>query len=440
MVYRCAAPDSAEISCLCIPTLEREVLEPMNRTASAFSGTRARWFRRSVASLSCLLLVGLILVGSGCSDDDGGNVNYPDPPAEEQRDWLFDVYGTAPNDVYAVGNKGAMFHYDGTDWTAVPLAVTSPLTSIWGPGDGTLYSVGHGGVALRYAGGQWSGLESGTENDLYTVGMFQDEIYACGEAGTVRRLSGNAMVDVAGVIIVRNGETGAPEDTLSLGEDIYSLVTVNYSFIGGAYILPDYEEEIFGIMGTDGMVLAPDNQPELYDWRLRPIGSDQFALSEWILCTTSDPVTISNNYMGTSEGWIYRLNQGEGGQLDWSLIIPDATVDGGNGIRDMWIDESCNLYAVTDDGNMVFQTPDYDFVTGEGVRAIFDVTHGGLTGIWGSGPDNLFMTGFNENVIVQASMNLDDYTLTFDEVPVVFPSKGGESISLGQDHQGLPRF
>ena len=438
MVYRCVAPESAEESYPSIPTLEREVTVLMNQTASALSGTRARWFRRSVAVMACLALGLFAVVLGGCGDDDGGDVNYPNPEPEIQRNWVFDVHGNAADDVYAVGNKGTIFHYDGSTWTASDMGVNSAITSIYGSGGGTLYAAGHDGHFWRNTGGTWSSLDSGTDMDFYDVGMYRDEIYAVGEKGLVRRLNGNALVGVDDVIVIRNVQTGAPEDTLSLNEDIFSLVTINHSFIGGAYILPD--EDVFGITGTDGMVLAADSQPDLYDWILRPLGSDQFAISEWILCTTNDPVTVGNNYLGTSEGWIYRLSDSGGGRLDWVLMIPDTTFDRGNGIRDMWVDGDNNLYAVTDDGNLVFQTGDFDFNSDTGVRNIYEISHGSLTGIWGSDAQNLFMTGFNENVIIQASLNLADYTITFEEVPVVFPAKSGGDLETGKDHQGLPRF
>ena len=40
-------------------------------------------------------------------------------PTPEAQDWLFDVQGTSANNVYACGAKGAMFHFDGTAWSAV---------------------------------------------------------------------------------------------------------------------------------------------------------------------------------------------------------------------------------------------------------------------------------------------------------------------------------
>ncbi len=397
----------------------------MNQTASALSGTRARWFRRSLAL-------------GGCGGDDGGGIHYPTPDPEPPHNWLFDVYGNAADDVYAVGNKGMVFHYDGSAWSATDLGVNSTITSIYGNGNGTLYAAGHDGHFWRNTNGTWSSLDSGTDLDFYSVGTYQNEIYAVGERGNARRLAGNSLVAANEVIVVRNAQTGAPEDTLSLSENIYSLVTVNYSSIGGAYILED--QEIFGIDGTDGMVLAPDSEPELYDWRLRPLGGDQLANSEWILSSTSDPVTVGNNYLGTSEGWIYRLSDSGGGRLDWILLLPDTTVDEGNGIRDMWIDGDNNLYAVTDDGSLVFQTEDFDFVSGTGVRNIYDIAHGALTGIWGADPQHLFMVGFNENVIFQASMDLNGYNLTVEEVPVVFPAKAADSLEEGKDHQGFHRF
>lgn len=413
----------------------------MTFNASAHTGTRARWFRLSVASfITLVLLSGMLVLAGGCSDGDGGEINFPEPEPEVDRNWVFDVFGTAADNIYAVGNKGAVFRYDGTDWNYMDIGVTTPITNIWGPADGsnTLYAVGHAGKAWRINGGEWTSLETGTEKDLYAIGQFQDDIYASGGEGTLRRLSGSSLVDVPGDIVIRNPENDAPEDTLALDEDIYSLVTINFNFIGGAYALPDYEEEIFGLQGTGGMILAEDYLDEGFDWILRPIGSDQFAISEWILATTSDPVNIAHNYMGTSEGWIYRLYENGENSYDWLLMLPDTTVDSGAGIRDMWTDADGNLFAVTDSGTLIAQTADFDFLNDLGARSITDISHGGLSGIWGTSADNLFITGFNEDVLIQASVNMTDLTVTFAEVPLAFPNKSGGSIPVGQDHQGLP--
>ncbi len=411
----------------------------MNFFASAFSGAHARWFRLSVAPVILTALLGLVLFSAGCSSDSDDSINFPTPPPEAQMNWIFDVYGTAANDVYACGNKGAMFHYDGTDWSVVDLGVSTPITTIWGLTGGTLYAAGHAGKIWQNSAGTWSSMSSGTSEDLYGLGQWSQTIHAVGANGAIRRLSGNTWNSVPGVIILRDPESLAPQDTLSLVSDIPSIITVSEYFLGGSYNIPDFEDEYIGLAGTDGMVLAPDDEPDLYDWRLRPVGTDQFSESEWVTASNSSVVNIEDNYLGTSEGWIYHISETPEGKLVIEQMSPDVTRDQGSGIRDMWLDADSNLYFVTDDGEMGFQSQDYDFGLGIGVREMFSITHSGLTSIWGSDPEHIFMTGFTENSLVQASFDVDNLTLDFTIVPIEFPNKGGQSIGMFVDHMGLPR-
>ena len=409
--------------------------------ASAFSGTRARWFRHSVAPIFLMSILVLALTGAGCSDD-GEDITYSTPPAPEQMNWLFDVFGTGPDDVYACGNKGAMFHFDGSEWSFVDMGSSVPITSIWGPGDGTLYAVGHSGKLWQNTGGSWSAQSSGTSKNLYGVGLFNNDVHICGEDGALRRLNGNSWSDVGPVMVVRSPAIPhAPEDTLLLHEDIASLLTVNQYFIGGAYKLPDFEGEYIGLNGIDGMVLSLDMEPESFDWELRPLGDDEFALSEWMMCTTTSVPTLGDNYLGTSEGWVFQLALSDEGNNVWSKMSPDLTSDARSGVRDMWLDEDSNLYMVTDDGDLVFQSSDYNFSEGLGMRQSFPITHSGLTSIWGSDTDNIYMTGFTENTVIKGSMEIDDTSVnfTFTEIILEFPNKGGQSIGMFEDQFGMPR-
>ena len=415
----------------------------MNFFASAFSETHARWFRLSVAPIFLITLLALVLLSSGCSDDsEGGDINFPTAPPEDEMNWVFDVYGTAADDIYACGNKGAMFHYDGTSWSYVDMGTGSPITTVWATDTGTMYAAGHNGKIWQESGGSWSSMSSGTSEDLYGLGAFDQVIHAVGKNGTIKRLSGGSWSSVENVVILRDPESLAPQDTLNLLLDFPSIITVSEYFLGGAYNIPDFEGDMTGVAGTDGMVLAVDEEPELYDWRLRPVGTDQFAVAEWITSASSSIVNIDDNYLGTSEGWIFHISEDINGKLVIEQMDPDITTDSGSGIRDMWLDEDRNLFFVTDDGEMGFQSSDYNFSEEIGFRAIFPVTHSGLTSIWGSDREHIYMTGFTENSLIEASVALTDTTaaLVFNVVPLEFPNKGGQSIDMFEDHVGMPRF
>src|SRR5215831_2068790 len=49
---------------------------------------------------------------------------------------LFAIWGSGPDDVWAVGDAGAIVHFDGASWSpqVVPAAAGARLASIWGSG------------------------------------------------------------------------------------------------------------------------------------------------------------------------------------------------------------------------------------------------------------------------------------------------------------------
>ena len=410
----------------------------MNMDAFAVPFTFRRPQRRLVSLASTLVLMLAALALSGCSDDEP-TVVFPTAPDPEQNDWLFAVFGTAADDVYAVGNKGAMLHFDGTDWSLTDMGVTAAIVDVWGPGDGTVYACGHNGRLWRNTGTGWSSLDSGTSKDLFGLGNYGGSVYACGKDGALRRQASGTWVGSGAEIIKRNSATGAAEDTLSLNRDIASLVTVSYYGFGGAYIVPDYDGEIVGMNGTDGMILGADDEVDiqgnpLYDWRLRPIKGSQLADSEWVLTSISSSSVNNDNYLGTSEGWLFQLTE----EFVWSKLYPQITQGNGYGIRGLWRDADGNIYMVTDEGQLVYQTFDYSYVTGSGERVVLLEVSKPLMDIWGSDPANLFLVGYVEGQIIHCSHDPVAGTFDFEYREVTFPDKG-LGLDPGYDHLGLPR-
>ena len=80
------------------------------------------------------------------------------PETDRDYDALFKVWGTGPDNVFAVGQKGVVFHYDGSAWTQQLAGTTSDLISLWGTGPDEIIAVGgrSNGVIARYDGSEWS--------------------------------------------------------------------------------------------------------------------------------------------------------------------------------------------------------------------------------------------------------------------------------------------
>lgn len=409
----------------------------MNSFGSALSGARAPFHGSARAARLALCLLAAAALLSACSDDSS-EPPFTEPPTPVAQDWLFDVQGTAANNVYACGAKGAMFHWDGAAWTAVNMGTGDAVVRMWKEdGGSTLYAVGHKGRIWRNTGSGWSGMSSGTSKNLYGIGALDGVVHAVGQDGTICRLSGSTWATTSGRMFQLN-EVGVPVDTLLVAEDLASLVTVNHYFLGGAYLDPNYTAPRIGILGTRGMVLAP-NTDEAFDgeWILRPLSGEQTVPHEWVLSTTSDPVDLDRNYLGTSEGWLFRLTRDDDGKNVWAKFYPEVTSNPGAGINDIWVDADNNVYLVTDEGQLVYQTADYDFSAETGRRVVLYDGISRLTGVWGTGPDNLWMVGYDEETILHAAHDTGTDDCTVTTTTVDFPNKSAGTLG-GLDHLGRP--
>lgn len=128
----------------------------------------------------------LSLGASGCPTD---------PPAadwapafEPGEQWLLSVWGPAPDDLYTVGgqarpSRGVIFHRDAAGWSEVDtgLGEVPLLNWVYGFGPDDLFVVGERGAILHYDGSAWTAQESGTMESLWGVwGAAPDDVYAVG--------------------------------------------------------------------------------------------------------------------------------------------------------------------------------------------------------------------------------------------------------------------
>lgn len=118
--------------------------------------------KRAALSILAILSTGLPAFATGCwKAADAGSGSDTEPDAEcswtvvDPEVDLFDVWGSGPDDVFAVGsgagpgNSGRILHWDG-----------SSLEEVWGTGDATGYST------LRL-----NGVWGASSDDVFAVGM-----------------------------------------------------------------------------------------------------------------------------------------------------------------------------------------------------------------------------------------------------------------------------
>ncbi len=103
--------------------------------------------------------------GDGVDDDpimlrwDGAVwTSVPLPPTDKSTG-LFKIWGTAADDVTAVGDRGLALHFDGADWTHHPSSDLADLISVWGRAPDEHLAVGGraNGRVARWDGITWTG-------------------------------------------------------------------------------------------------------------------------------------------------------------------------------------------------------------------------------------------------------------------------------------------
>jgi hypothetical protein len=202
--------------------------------------------------------------------------------------------------------------------------------------------------------------------------------------------------------------------------------------------------------GTKGGVFAPADKSSfpppnnntgaytvLPDWVLRPLSGEQIVDAEWMLSSTSDPADLSRNYLGTSEGWLFRLSDARGDTV-WTKFYPSLTDNPGAGIQAIWLDEPGNVYLVTDDGQIVYQTVDYNFTNGTGYREVLYDGTVSLTGIWGADPSTFFVVGYMDEMLMRCSHEPSSGYFNFVFIPVDFPALKSVDGALSTDQFGRP--
>ena len=96
------------------------------------------------------------------------------------------MFAVSATNVWAVGDRGVIAHYDGSGWRNVTAATTQHLNGIWmaSPNDGWI--VGNGGTLLRWNGSAWNAV-GGQSGDLRGVhGTSASNVWIVGTITTAR--------------------------------------------------------------------------------------------------------------------------------------------------------------------------------------------------------------------------------------------------------------
>lgn len=109
-------------------------------------------------------------------------------PEHENPRWSGDwkgVWSQSPEDVWIVGSSGNIRHFDGNRWSAYESHTDRPLWRVWARSAEDVWAVGNSGVIRRFNGNRWLPVRSGTENNLLTLWGNQESVWMVGREGMI---------------------------------------------------------------------------------------------------------------------------------------------------------------------------------------------------------------------------------------------------------------
>ena len=104
------------------------------------------------------------------------------------------VWGSSGSDVFAVGDYGTIFHYNGSTWSSMASGTIVELNGVWGSSGSDVFAVGGWGSGniLHYNGSTWSSMTSGAIDPLCGVwGSSGSDVFAVGHFGTIFHYNGS---------------------------------------------------------------------------------------------------------------------------------------------------------------------------------------------------------------------------------------------------------
>jgi hypothetical protein len=104
---------------------------------------------------------------------------------QESHTRLSSIAGTAADNIFAVGSKGLVLHFDGMSWSREYSGTTRSLNGVWCSSSGDVYAVGYEVASIR-SGGVWTVEDLGYDQQPVAVwGTADDDIYAVGYWGLI---------------------------------------------------------------------------------------------------------------------------------------------------------------------------------------------------------------------------------------------------------------
>src|SRR6266566_2591335 len=247
------------------------------------------------------------------------------------------VWGATGSNVFAVGDYGNIWRYDGTSWTAQPSGASHALLCVWGSGGTDVFAVGAGGTILHYDGTRWTAQASGTTQDLYHVwGSGGTDVFAVGDYGTVLHYDGTSWTAQP---------SGTSQDLYHVwgsgGTDVFAVgafgTVLHYDGTSWTAQTSGTSQDLWGVwasggtgvfaVGTVGTIVHYDGTR----WTAQPSGTSQHLRGVWG-SGAADVFAVGNDYVNLASGIFHYDGTSWTGPINTSQYLEGVWGSGGRDV------------------------------------------------------------------------------------------------------------
>ncbi|QTA78056.1 immunoglobulin-like fold-containing [Desulfonema limicola] len=332
---------------------------------------------------------------------------------------LLGIWGSSASDVFAVGYIGTILHYDGDTWSEMSSDNSNGLLGIWGSSASDVFVVDNYGNILHYNGNTWSEMSSGNTNRLSGIwGSSASDVFAVGDSGTILHYDGNTWSEMSSDMTSQlNGVWGSSSsDIFAVGN---SETILHYDGNTWSEMNSGTSNWLLGIWGSSnsdvfavgiyGTILHYDGNI----WSKMSSGNTNGLLSVW----------------GSSNSDVFAVG-GYGTILhyDGNTLSEISSVNTYN-LKDIWGHSSSDVFAVGD-----YDIDDYGILHYDG-NTWSEIHYGTkkvLYSVWGSSASDVFAVGL-ETILHYDGNIWSENSINLKIVYAVWGSSSSDVFAVGND-------
>lgn len=289
---------------------------------------------------------------------------------------LVSVWGSGPNDVWAVGSAGTALHWDGVAFTPTTTNTKLTLGAVWAAGPNDVWTAGDTNLILRRTGAAWAVVPPAGENEFSGFPVFA--IWGPG--------NGELHLGTAPVF-VNEGDLGGP------GSLVAKVAGPDGGIAWRARIGPGSIRGIWG-SSADDLWAVGDDGATVHGTR-----ANAKQLHTWVEVDSQSRATLGGVW-GSSPSDVWAV--GDGGTLRhitagapvWEVVPSPTTTT----LRKIWGSSAKDIWAVGDAGTILH----YDGAGWTSATAAFSPGRKPrLYGVWGSGESDVWIVG--DGIVLRTS-------------------------------------